>query len=93
MERQSLRLVCKGWHGDDSPGLLVDMVPGVVKVEGFYSRLTGNRGAIVMSFRDEESKDEALEWAEDSKFAFVEAYSKRSNSNAWHRIQTWWGYS
>ena len=89
LQTQELRAVLQGWPGDMSPGLVFGAIPGVLKVEAFMSRAAGKRGAIVLSFLSPESKATARASLQGTSFTLVDAYSRKSSSNAWHRIRTW----
>lgn len=96
MEVQELRAIVKHLPGNASPALLLD-IPGVEKVECFYARCTGKRGAIVVSFLTTKDKVEAIAPVELKMhhrkavmLEFQHAYSSRSSSNAWHRVRTWY---
>ena len=90
MQRQGCRAILQEWPTDVSPSLVLEEVESAVKVEVFYERCTGRRGAIVLSFRNPAEREEASESAWEKGMMFKPAYSSRSNSNAHHRIRTWW---
>ena len=89
MQVQELRAMVKGWSALKSPALLFKMVPTAVKIEAFFARTSGKRGAIVMSFRSELDKANAMMQVHDL-FSISDAYSCKSSSNSWHRIRTWY---
>ena len=94
LQYQGCRAVLKGWPGDKSPGEVLGMVSTAIKVECFYARETGRRGAIVVSFKDSEECKRTVQKAagvwKDNDLELKYAYSSRSSSNSWHRIRTWW---
>ena len=74
--------------------------PGVVRVEAFYNRASGKRGAVIVSFRDPDIADEVTReggksrrWEEVADMEGVtvtKAYSGRSCGADFHRVSTWW---
>ena len=82
--------VVQGWAAEWSPARILDQVAGVVKAEEFIARDSGKRGAIVVSFRTPEERNDAVEMMGVGKVKLKAAYSSRSNGNAYHRIRTYW---
>lgn len=74
--------------------------PGVVRVEAFYNRESGKRGAVIASFRDPDDAEAVVrgggksrKWKEAAKGVGVtvtKAYSGRSCGAGFHRVSTWW---
>ena len=58
-QKQELRMVVRGWSNDETPAGLFKVLSGVQKVEAFYTRNEGKRGAIVVSFETKAEKVEA----------------------------------
>ena len=90
---QELRAVVRGWGGDRSPGLLT-AISGVRRVEAFYARDSGKRGAVILCFESLEAKAKAQgmsrgRWEFDG-IEIENAYSGRSSSNGWHRVRSWY---
>jgi len=90
MQVQGCRAVVQGWAAEWSPARILDQVAGVVKAEEFIARDSGKRGAIVVSFRTPEERNDAVEMMGVGKVKLKAAYSSRSNGNAYHRIRTYW---
>ena len=90
MQRQGCRAVLQEWPTDISPALVLEEVESAVKVEAFYDRSNGWRGAMVLSFKNPEEREAASVSARGKGMVLKPAYSSRSNSNAYHRIRTWW---
>ena len=65
----------------------MDKVAGVVKAEEFIARNSGKRGAIVISFRTPEERNEAAETMGIGKIKLSPAYSPRSNGNAYPELE------
>ena len=88
---QEWRVIVKGLAGEISPEALLGRWQGAKRVEAFYCRNTGRRGAVVMSFESRNAKEVAMEDVEsEDALSMVDAYSCRSSSNAWHRVRTWY---
>jgi hypothetical protein len=85
--QQSLqhRALFTGRLGSDSPAVLLQKFAGAVKIEAFYDRDTGKRGAVIISFR-QHSQQEAAVQAGDS---LEPAYSVRSRGRGQKRVMTW----
>ena len=74
--------------------------PGVVRVEAFYNRDSGKRGAVIVSFRDPDAAEAVLReggkgrrWEDVANMEGVtitKAYSGRSCGAGFHRVSTWW---
>ena len=91
LQVQELRAVCKGLKGPECPGKLVYRVPNTVKVEAFFAREGGKRGAVVLSFASTADREAAMKWVKQYTDMRLEpAYSCKSNSKGWHRVRTWW---
>ena len=97
-QKQELGMVVRGWSNDEAPAGLFKVLSGVQKVEAFYTRNEGKRGAIVVSFETKAEKVEARRIYEmrqggegigGTALIFGNAYSSRSSSNAHHRVRTW----
>lgn len=94
---RSQRVVWQGLPHDISPAKLLEE-PGVVKVESFYNRVTGVRGAIVASFKDPNLACKCLVrsncvseiWKSPGLGQRKQAYSGRSSGSTNLRVQTWW---
>ena len=97
LQVQELRAVVKGLPHDVNPSAVLGAMPGAQKVEAFFVRSSGKRGAVVVSFGQRGAQQEAVAKGScDVKFGgsvvkcgVVEAYSCRSSSNSWHYIRTW----
>lgn len=89
MKLKICRLAVKGLGGSETPSRLL-LAPGAMKVEAFYERATGSRGAVIVSFENRAERDSAAGWCEDHGMAAVEAYSRCSSGNAYHKVMTWW---
>ena len=90
MQVQECRAVLDGWPTEKSPALILDKLKATVKVEEFIARKDGRRGAIILSFRSSDEKDDAIVKAKEAGMELRPAYSSRSNGNAWHKIRTYW---
>ena len=90
MQVQGCRAVLEGWPTERSPALILDKLKATVKVEEFIARKDGRRGAIILSFRSSDEKDDAIVKAKEAGMELRPAYSSRSNGNAWHKIRTYW---
>ena len=90
MQVQGCRAVLHGWTREVSPALVLEKVGTSVKVEEFIARQSGRRGAILLSFGSPDEKNAAVVAAKQTGMELRPAYSSRSNSNAWHRIRTYW---
>ena len=94
MQYQGCRAVLKGWPKKKSPGLVLEEIKTAMKIECFFARGTGARGAIIVSFETAAECRSVIEEAadvwSDVELKLEYAYSSRSSSNSWHRIQTWW---
>jgi len=88
MEKQELRVVVKGLPGPVSPAFLLNL--GAQRVEAFYSRSSGKRGAAIASFESTEAKITAAGSCVKFGLVMKTAYSRRSSSYSWHRIRTWY---
>ena len=84
------RAVVKGWGECESPYELLK-VTGAHKIEVFYARATGRRGAVIVSFSSKELKESARSRlnVNESGVKLQDAYSMRSSSNSWHTVVTW----
>ena len=73
------------------------IVTGACKVEAFFARCSGKRGAVVVSLEDRAAVVEAVAKGDCLvvfgkrvyKCQVRQAYSARSSSNSWHCIRTW----
>ena len=91
MDVQALRAQVKHWPGDKSPSLTLQHFRGAQKVEAFYSRVDGKRGAIIVSFTNEATAATARRTAdEDGNIKLVPAYGCRASSSGRHRVRTWY---
>ena len=91
MDVQALRAQVKHWPGDKSPSLTLQHFRGAQKVEAFYSRADGKRGAIIVSFANEATAATARRTAdEDGNIKLVPAYGCRASSSGRHRVRTWY---
>ena len=97
IEVQELRAIVVGLPGGVSPQVTLGLWSGVQKVEAFYERETGKRGAVIISFGSRQDRKVAVEGgAVQGTFGVHKwscllraAYSARSSSNMWHKIRTW----
>ena len=97
LQVQELRVVVKGLPGGVSPSAVLGELAGAVKVEAFYARTSGRRGAVVVSFGSRQEQQQAVQrgWCVVGfhrllfKCSVQQAYSSRSSSNSWHVIRTW----
>ena len=81
---------------DFAPALLLEE-PGVVKVEAFFDRVSGRRGAVIVSFSDPACALNSLKCGNCSSEVWRRCgrgrrkiYSRRSSSSVQRRVQTWW---
>ena len=89
MDVQELRAVVKGLPMDVSPATLLRST-GAKKVEAFYARNGGQRGAVILSFHDIVTKHSAMRSQNKNYVELLNAYGCRANSNSWHRVRTWY---
>jgi hypothetical protein len=73
-----------------SPSIVFDLIPQAAKVEAFYHRETGVRGAVVCRFKTEDERDQATTAAVAMGLDMHRAYSCRSNNSSRHRVMTWY---
>lgn len=81
-----LRALFVGQLGSSSPAVLLQRYDGATKIEVFYDRDTGRKGATIISFNEQSQRKAALE-AEDS--SLIPAYSVRSRGTGQKRVMTW----
>ena len=88
---QEWRAIVKGWGGSESPAKLLKWVAGE-RIEVFYARESGKRGAIVVSYSSRDAKQKAMARVASSatNISMHDAYSGRASSNAWHTVRTWY---
>lgn len=89
MDIQELRAVVKGLPADESPAKLLS-ITGARRVEAFFTRKGGKRGAVIFSFSTVAEKAIAMMRMSDMHVEMLDAYSCRSNSNSWHKVRTWY---
>ena len=87
MEVQELRAAVEGLPASVSPARLLGST-GAQKVEAFYARVGGKRGAVILSFESTNEKQRAMELESCNYTELPNACSSRANSSAWHRIRT-----
>ena len=74
----------------DTPSSILNLLPQAAKVEAFYARDTGERGAVIVSFRTHTDRDQSIQDAAAKGIEMHRAYSCRSNSSSKHRVTTWY---
>ena len=90
MEARELRALVKQWPGEQPPSQVLQMFPEAGKVEARWAREGGKRGAIIISFQNQESLQDAMSSRGRQGVHLVPAYSLRTSSNHKYRVQTWY---
>ena len=90
MELRELRALVKQWPGEQSPSHVLKMFPTASKVEARWTREGGKRGAIIVSFSEQELLQEAMSSGGRQGVHLEQAYSLRTSSNHRYRVQTWY---